>query len=420
VWDRGSGTSVLELGHEALSPPQFLRDGRAVLLARGSTASIVQVGTRQPAGAEMGGGGKILVARASHDGSRIATLSDTGVLALWDANGGPVGRYDVPIGTDQNRPIFLDFSRDARLLAVPGAVTDAAKSASGFVRVWDLSKTGSAPREFAVPVPLVFAAFSPDAKWLLAFGTTDTAYVFAVDDSDGAGPSLLQHDATIVSAAFTVNGTSPAIVTASTDQTAKMWKQPWRAWTPFVLKHNASVNATALSPDDDRVITASTDGYARVWDAETAELLAKFRHTSSVAAARFSPDGDHVVTVAADGRARVWDLPAGAPSDVKDLAALAEAVAGYRVDGNGQLVRIEDPVQELSAERQAAARLQNSSTLAAHVVRWFLADRWERTTSPFSGTTITRFIQDRLATEADDSRREVLRLYPGHPALREE
>ncbi|HYT65086.1 MAG TPA: hypothetical protein VEL51_01620, partial [Vicinamibacterales bacterium] len=369
-------------------------------------------------GAEMGGGGKILVARASPDGSRIATLSDTGMLALWDENGGPIGRYDVPIGTDQNRPIFLDFSRDARLLAVPGAVADAYKSASGFVRVWDLSKTGSAPREFAVPVPLVFAAFSPDAKWLLAFGTTDTAYVFAVDES-GAGPSLLQHDATIGSAAFTVNGTSPAIVTASADQTAKIWKQPWRAWTPFVLKHNASVNATTFSPDDDRVITASTDGYARVWDAETAELLAKFRHPSSVAAARFSPDGDRVVTAAADGRARVWDLPAGARSDVKDLAALAEAVAGYRVVGNAQLVRIEDPVRELSAERQAVPRLQNSSTLAAQVVRWFLADRWERTTSPFSGTTIARFIQDRLATGMDDSRREALRLYPGHPALRE-
>src|SRR5262249_47435355 len=54
VWDRESGKSVLDTRHDALSPPQFLRDGRAVLIARASTASIIQIDTRQPAGRRNG------------------------------------------------------------------------------------------------------------------------------------------------------------------------------------------------------------------------------------------------------------------------------------------------------------------------------------------------------------------------------
>ena len=64
----------------------------------------------------------------------------------------------------------------------------------------------------------------------------------------------------------------------------------------------------------ERVVTASSDGTARVWDASSnpsgnysCSLLAVLNgHTNLVLSAAFSPDGERVVTASADNTARVW------------------------------------------------------------------------------------------------------------------
>ena len=53
----------------------------------------------------------------------------------------------------------------------------------------------------------------------------------------------------------------------------------------------------SFSPDGARVVTASKDQSAKVWDAKTgAEILTLKRHTGAVASAAFSADGLRVVT----------------------------------------------------------------------------------------------------------------------------
>ena len=58
----------------------------------------------------------------------------------------------------------------------------------------------------------------------------------------------------------------------------------------------------------ERVVTASDDRTARVWDAATgAEVLTLKGHAGAVTAASFSPDGFRILTASADNTARVWD-----------------------------------------------------------------------------------------------------------------
>lgn len=53
---------------------------------------------------------------------------------------------------------------------------------------------------------------------------------------------------------------------------------------------------------------ASRDGTARMWDAKSGASLAELMgHTSSVLSAAFSPDGTRIVTASNDKTARVWD-----------------------------------------------------------------------------------------------------------------
>ena len=82
--------------------------------------------------------------------------------------------------------------------------------------------------------------------------------------------------------------------------------------------HTGSVVSAAFSPDGTRVVTASDDGTARIWDAASGEELTLLRgHSGWVVSAAFSPDGTRVVTASYDGTARIWDAASG-----KELARL--------------------------------------------------------------------------------------------------
>jgi WD40 repeat protein len=73
--------------------------------------------------------------------------------------------------------------------------------------------------------------------------------------------------------------------------------------------HSASVWSAAFSPDGQRVVTASDDKTARVWNAATGQVIAKLEdHWASVGSAAFSADGQRVVTASADNTARVFHI----------------------------------------------------------------------------------------------------------------
>src|SRR3569832_1971770 len=72
--------------------------------------------------------------------------------------------------------------------------------------------------------------------------------------------------------------------------------------------HSGSVNSASFSPDGKLIVTAGTDGTARVWDTSGKQVVELRGHTASVRSASFSPDGKLIVTASFDGTARVWDL----------------------------------------------------------------------------------------------------------------
>ena len=78
------------------------------------------------------------------------------------------------------------------------------------------------------------------------------------------------------------------------------------------LGHDGEVTAAAFSPDGARIVTASNDKTARVWDAEKRQGAGNdSSHDGEVTAAAFSPDGTRIVTASYDNTARVWDAARG-------------------------------------------------------------------------------------------------------------
>ena len=93
--------------------------------------------------------------------------------------------------------------------------------------------------------------------------------------------------------------------------------------------HGQFVHSAAFSPDGTRVVTASNDNTARVWDAATGAGLAELKgHGGIVNSAAFSTDGTRVVTASNDN-ARVWDISA---LETGEAFALACVRLGNNID----------------------------------------------------------------------------------------
>jgi WD domain, G-beta repeat len=68
--------------------------------------------------------------------------------------------------------------------------------------------------------------------------------------------------------------------------------------------------SAAFSPDGKRIVTASADETARLWDGETGKPIGEplKGHQGSVWSAAFSPDGKRIVTASEDKTARLWKI----------------------------------------------------------------------------------------------------------------
>ena len=108
------------------------------------------------------------------------------------------------------------------------------------------------------------------------------------------------------------------IVTASNDKSARIWDARTAVQLAVLSGHEDQLISADYSPDGSRVVTASIDQTARIWDALSGkQLLVLAGHAGKLTSAAFSPDGTRVVTASADRTAIVWDARSG-----KQLAVL--------------------------------------------------------------------------------------------------
>lgn len=118
---------------------------------------------------------------------------------------------------------------------------------------------------------------------------------------------MLWHEREVSSASFSPDGSR--IVTASADGTARIWDIATVREIAVLRGHETFVRSAAFSADGSRIVTASVDRTARIWHATTGTEITVLRgHENAVMAAAFSPDGSRLVTASDDKTARVWDV----------------------------------------------------------------------------------------------------------------
>jgi hypothetical protein len=144
-----------------------------------------------------------------------------------------------------------------------------------------------------------------EASGLTAAMLTQVSWHVPLTDS-------MRHDAAVHSAQFSPDG--QRVVTASWDATARLWDAASGKLIGEAMKHEDMVNSAQFSPDGQRVVTASEDKTARVWDAASGKPIGEaMKHENRVFSAQFSPDGQRVVTASIDKTAQLWDAASGKP-----------------------------------------------------------------------------------------------------------
>jgi WD40 repeat protein len=121
---------------------------------------------------------------------------------------------------------------------------------------------------------------------------------------------LFGHEGSLNQASFSPDGSR--VVTASHDRTARIWDVRSAEAIAVLRGHQGVVVTAEFSPDGKRVLTAAEDATAGIWDASSgAEVVRLSGHVHGLVLARFSPDGSRVVTAGGD-TARIWDAATGA------------------------------------------------------------------------------------------------------------
>jgi hypothetical protein len=131
----------------------------------------------------------------------------------------------------------------------------------------------------------------------------------------------VRHDGEVVFAQF--SGDGQRLLTVSSDNSVRVWNPTTGQPITPPLRHETSLHPdefhrpdrplfARFSPDGTRVVTASFDGTARVWDAASGQpATPPLAHGMAVTCAQITPDGTLVVTGGSDGKVRYWDSTTG-------------------------------------------------------------------------------------------------------------
>lgn len=210
----------------------------------------------------------------------------------------------------------------------------ALKAHSANVHVWNLETR----TEIVSPKRIVAErmAFSPNGKYAATVYHSGPQPVHLWETATGKERAVWYgHRGQVLQLAFSPDGRT--VVTASSDGTARLWnagallEETTDAMKP---KLNTAVRALAFAPDNRTLFSAGGDHRICRWDAvertQRGELIG---HKGEVRALAVSPDGGKLASASLDRTVRIWDLKRSVCLRVLEQSAVAQAVA-WSPDGN--------------------------------------------------------------------------------------
>jgi WD40 repeat protein/tetratricopeptide (TPR) repeat protein len=312
----------------------------------------------------------------SPDGGRLACVSQgqDPALTIWDP---ATGQRLLTLHGHTYRPMGVAFSPDGRLLATNGH--------DGRMILWDPA-TGQLRRTLQYERGGNAVAFSPDGQLLAATVHSATAehepvgkVVLSSVASGQTVRTLSGHPQSIWDVEFSPDGRR--LVTASGDQTAGVWDVRTGQQLLSLRGHGQVIIQAKFSPDGRRIATASYDKTVKVWETDTGALIHTLRgQTAMISGVGFSRDGRRIAAGSCDGTIKIWDAASGeelltlrgpasnifsvvfGPEDQWIASCWASFPGSTDIDHTIRLWEATPPTPERRLQREAAALVNDLPT----------------------------------------------------------
>jgi WD40 repeat protein len=380
LWNAETGLQIHEAMHHnhEVAVVAFSPEGKRLLTAsQDRTARLWDVETGQAVGQIMFHAREIFHAVFSPDGEIILTAGADGTARLWNAVDGTPRLIQattgapLPILFQHRGPVsYAAFSEDGRYIftasndrklrrwsVATGELTgEEMHHENGFSQV-SLSSSNvlvaSGNRFMLWPVESTTQRTVLSLRHRLGYGDfTPETFAFSLDGSrllmadhlgsnwwwtletGAVAPAGFHHPSKSWSINLSRDG--ERILTAGSDGQARLWAvSDGRLLASF--QHRANVHRAIFSPDEKHVATASDDHTAALWSSESfGQAVHSLRHPMAVKDVAFHPDNSLVVTACADGLARVWSVRTG--QQLGPVLAHGGALSAVAFSPDGQLI----------------------------------------------------------------------------------
>ena len=120
---------------------------------------------------------------------------------------------------------------------------------------------------------------------------------------------IFRHDGGVTHAAFSPDG--QRMVTASFDKTARIWNAEDGVEMAALKGHRGSPRASHVQPRWNARRNGEHDGTARIWNAESGEQMFVLHQPGDAHIAIFSPDGKRIITASEGSSPAIWNAETG-------------------------------------------------------------------------------------------------------------
>ena len=241
----------------------------------------------------------------SHAGGLIATGTQDGEVALWDAE----GRFARNLKSHGGEVLSLAFSKNGKVLVSSGR-----DNVARTIELLDKNRDRVIYNYEDHKYPVTTVVFSPDGRYVLSGDAGGSLYRWSPNDGKYQG-KYKGASYGITGLAVTPAGDYVLACTSCQDNdvdTLHPWTFKDHDWARKFQGFRKHLHSLAFKPDGKQALTGGDDGILRLWDFNSGREIRQFPgHRGAILSVAVSPDGRFAATGSRDMTVRLWDLEKG-------------------------------------------------------------------------------------------------------------